>query len=412
MALRAGRVGVNPEAVDIDGFIKGIAADSYTKTEINTMLAGKQDTLTFDATPKSNSNNPVKSKGIYSALAGKQNTLTFDAAPTDASDNPVTSNGVYDAITDVYKDNGMLGAKNMLPYPYFETTLTTNGITFTDNGDGSITASGTASANALFNLKRRINSKAYPNGEYILSGCPSVSGVSMRATRTNGGSGETLAYDYGDGVTVTLNGDDFSNDSVQMGVILFVGNGTNLSTPITFYPMLRLASDTDATYRPYAMSNKDLTDNKQDTLISGTNIKTVNGNSLLGSGNIPISGTGGLTVDTLWTNPNPTTSFSTSIVTLSQDITAYKFLVIDFIEGIRVSPDHAYAVMIPTVGLYSSVTGLYMISSNYKLAKRIFAIESTTTIRFEDANILLSYAGSTLSPTGDQLIPQAVYGIK
>lgn len=37
---------------------------------------------------------------------------------------------------------------------------------------------------------------------------------------------------------------------------------------------------------------------KQDTLISGTNIKTVNGQSLLGSGNIPIEvGSGGLTAD-------------------------------------------------------------------------------------------------------------------
>ena len=31
-------------------------------------------------------------------------------------------------------------------------------------------------------------------------------------------------------------------------------------------------------------------DTKQDTLVSGTNIKTVNGNSLLGSGDITISG--------------------------------------------------------------------------------------------------------------------------
>lgn len=32
--------------------------------------------------------------------------------------------------------------------------------------------------------------------------------------------------------------------------------------------------------------------NKQNTLVSGTNIKTINGNSLLGSGNITISGGG------------------------------------------------------------------------------------------------------------------------
>ena len=38
--------------------------------------------------------------------------------------------------------------------------------------------------------------------------------------------------------------------------------------------------------------------NKQDKLISGTNVKTINGQSILGSGNIPISGGGGSYDDT------------------------------------------------------------------------------------------------------------------
>lgn len=44
--------------------------------------------------------------------------------------------------------------KNLLPYPYSDTTKTVNGITFTDNGDGSVTISGTASDNAYFYLQR------------------------------------------------------------------------------------------------------------------------------------------------------------------------------------------------------------------------------------------------------------------
>lgn len=36
--------------------------------------------------------------------------------------------------------------KNLLRYPYHNTTLTKNGITFTDNGDGSITLNGTSTA--------------------------------------------------------------------------------------------------------------------------------------------------------------------------------------------------------------------------------------------------------------------------
>ena len=47
---------------------------------------------------------------------------------------------------------GDLTTKNLLPYPYIYTTKTINGVTFTDNGDGSITIDGTATANAVFYL--------------------------------------------------------------------------------------------------------------------------------------------------------------------------------------------------------------------------------------------------------------------
>lgn len=55
---------------------------------------------------------------------------------------------------------------------------------------------------------------------------------------------------------------------------------------------------------------------KQDTLVSGTNIKTVNGNSLLGSGNLVISGgSGGLThtVTEISTGATPVSSVSVTI---------------------------------------------------------------------------------------------------
>ena len=46
-----------------------------------------------------------------------------------------------------YKEVGD-GGKNLLPYPYYHASRTTNGITYTDNGDGTITASGTATGTA------------------------------------------------------------------------------------------------------------------------------------------------------------------------------------------------------------------------------------------------------------------------
>ncbi len=47
-------------------YIQEQGTDFYTKSQIDTMMAAKQDLLTFDDTPTTNSNNPVKSKGIKS----------------------------------------------------------------------------------------------------------------------------------------------------------------------------------------------------------------------------------------------------------------------------------------------------------------------------------------------------------
>lgn len=43
-------------------------------------------------------------------------------------------------------------SRNLLPYPYDVTTKTENGVTFTDNGDGTITLNGTATGTAVFEL--------------------------------------------------------------------------------------------------------------------------------------------------------------------------------------------------------------------------------------------------------------------
>ena len=67
----------------------------------------------------------------------------------------------------------------------------------------------------------------------------------------------------------------------------------------------------------------DALSDKQDSLVSGTNIKTVNNNSLLGSGNISISGSG--TVDsslsTTSTNPVQNQAITNEINSINNSIT-------------------------------------------------------------------------------------------
>lgn len=93
--------GIAHQVLSVDSEVIPNSANPVSGGAVNTALAGKQDTLTFDQVPTDGSTNPVESNGIYDALALKQDTLTFDSTPTDGSTNPVTSQGIYAAISAV-----------------------------------------------------------------------------------------------------------------------------------------------------------------------------------------------------------------------------------------------------------------------------------------------------------------------
>ena len=67
------------------------AAGDFTLVAVGSELESKQDKLTFDDVPTDNSNNPVKSNGIYDALADKANTdivaSDFDATASYTAGN-------------------------------------------------------------------------------------------------------------------------------------------------------------------------------------------------------------------------------------------------------------------------------------------------------------------------------------
>lgn len=195
----------------------------------------------------------------------KLSELTFDNTPTDGSNNPVKSDGIYDSEKDIYAVMGKMGAKNLIPYPYHENTEEDRGITWTNNADGTITITGNATADSAHNLSQRTNTgKLYlPNGKYKLSGCPSGGSDStyyLEALCTKNSSAKSLGLDNGTGVDITVNGDDHGVDGAYVMVRGIVKNGYAVTNPITFFPMLRLASDTDDTYQPYAKTNRELTD--------------------------------------------------------------------------------------------------------------------------------------------------------
>ena len=183
------------------------------------------------------------------------------------------------AVKDVYSVMGQMGAKNLIPYPYYQTTHTEHGVNFTDNGDGSITADTDGSAatvntlflcndvNDLSTLVRLDKNKTYIFSDTTLSGVANncILGIRYFAEGVvpSLSTGTVLRCD------ASNNWQGIVSNAVYALVYVYVWNGKTVSN-ITFKPMLRLAADTDNTYQPYAKTNRQLTEVIGD--LSGTGV--------------------------------------------------------------------------------------------------------------------------------------------
>ncbi len=136
--------------------------------------------------------------------------------------------------------------ENLIPFPYADANKTVAGVTYTDNGDGSIAANGTPTAAAAFKLF-----------QMDVRDLPSVITISLTGTFTNLQFRFLLYDEKGDVITTistsSSNGAviDFSNyqtASYVVGYIYRVENG--VLTSGSCYPMLNEGS-TAKPYTPY-----------------------------------------------------------------------------------------------------------------------------------------------------------------
>lgn len=79
------------------------------------------------------------------------------ASPNPNYPQEIEHAGRYNVESGRYEVDVEVCNKNLIPYPYVDTTVTRNGVTFTDNGDGSVTAQGTANRQAYFRLNQSSN---------------------------------------------------------------------------------------------------------------------------------------------------------------------------------------------------------------------------------------------------------------
>ncbi len=234
MALKAGRVGVAKDQVDEFGKIIGggsPSGDYYTKTQAD----NKFET-------KTHVNNTFQKKTLdvpIEMLSGTK--LTVEEALNGLNDEKFEK-----------AEQRVLGAKNFLPY--LVKSGVENGITYNENKDG-VSLNGTASAQ--FRLRYREN-VILPTGDYIIS--HGVTGVANDTYFLNISPSPVTPENPESGYDILTDEYQFHADgNTAFSFFIYIRSGVTVSN-LTFCPMIRLASDPDDVFVPYAMTNSKLTE--------------------------------------------------------------------------------------------------------------------------------------------------------
>ena len=201
--------------------------------------------IAVDSEPRNGSTNLITSGGVYSAMGGvfSPERMATPGALVHFEDGafrkPIDSMKI--AVNPVQNLNGYDhpwpggGGKNKLENT--AATVTKQGLTYTVKADGTVTVNGTATANSYLAIACSLTFDV-PS---IVSGTPTpiISGVYIAAVAGGSNYNDTT----GDGVTIPAN-------TEITAVRMRIDNGVTVSN-VVFQPMVRLASETDATFSPF-----------------------------------------------------------------------------------------------------------------------------------------------------------------
>ena len=232
------------------------AAETATMAAVNEIEAKRANSLA--SIPNDYT---ALSASVESLARGKAGAVVCEAEGTaiavdDASDMPIqgmrifgksTQDGIPtpDApveIKSVESPTVTVAGKNLLKPKYGVGTHVINGLSFTVNPDGSVTLNGTPTAPTALNFERHDMV-----GNVILTGCP-IGGTTrtyrITADCYKNNVFSSTTFDLGEGVEI----DPAKADYVIFNI--YANTGTVFNN-LVFHPMLRLASDGDASYEPY-----------------------------------------------------------------------------------------------------------------------------------------------------------------
>jgi hypothetical protein len=174
----------------------------------------------------------IKRDSYISLKNGAPCVLSRICHATELGDNIISNPAISFATGETIKINGVEGIvqtklrnKNLIPYPYFNVNRTTNGIKYTINSDGSITANGTATANASFYLTQKLR---LPAGTYTLSSIKLTQNNELRGAVYNA---DGTLHRYLSDQTFTID----EEKTVDIYLVILSGNTVN---NVTYKPML------------------------------------------------------------------------------------------------------------------------------------------------------------------------------
>ena len=129
--------------------------------------------------------------------------------------------------------------KNLIPYPFTNTTRIHQGILWTDNGDGTWIADGTATAQSYATSTLFV----LPKGTYVLSGCPANGSDNTYFIYLANNDYSVYISDIGVGKKFTL------NEDTELRVGLIVSKDVAVSN-VVFRPQVEIG-DVKTKYEPY-----------------------------------------------------------------------------------------------------------------------------------------------------------------
>lgn len=195
-----------------------------------------------------------------------------DSGELEWSDEvPQAIQDLSDKLDDEVETRAALGAHNLLPFDldeckavntagtWIDNVYSLNGITFTVDPDGIISADGTALLTTTFYITRKLSVKA--GKSYTLNGGLNDDSYSTQRIWVSSVTAFPLNHrltSYDSGPEERSTQDALANES-DIPVYIQIFSGVTLSNAV-FKPMIRIASDADPAYQPYAMTNRELTE--------------------------------------------------------------------------------------------------------------------------------------------------------